>query len=145
MHVAFNAHSLRNMITYSRVKCALSFSAPPVFVANNKPVQIGHFGKGVKIEIYIYDQLNNSKVVITSMGTIIMIKPKIKGLHTHDTFHGVNITVPGIKYTFDLDLTSENNFTKYTVEACNDVGCNYFDVQVKSASKLIKSNLRHND
>lgn len=72
------------------------------------------------------------------MDTSIMIKAKIKSVHTHDTFHGVYITVPGIKYTFDLDLTSENSFTKYTVEACNDVGCNYFDVQVKSASKLTR-------
>lgn len=70
------------------------------------------------------------------MGTSIMIKAKIKSVHTHDTFHGVYITVPGLKYTFDLDLTSENSFMRYTAEACNDVGCNYFDVQVNSASKL---------
>ncbi|VDI51396.1 Hypothetical predicted protein [Mytilus galloprovincialis] len=113
--------------------------APPVFVADNKQVQIGHFGKSVEIEIYIYDKLNNSEVVIKSMGTSIMIKAKIKSVQTHDTFHGVYITVPGIKYTFDLDLTSENSFTKYTVEACNDVGCNYFDVQVKSANVGYKS------
>ncbi|CAG2222610.1 unnamed protein product [Mytilus edulis] len=114
------------------------------FVTDNKPVQIGHFGKSVEIELYIYDNLNNSKVVLKLMGTSIMIKAKIKSVHTHMIRSWGIYNCSGLKYTFDLDLTSENSFMRYTVEACNGVGCNYFDVQVKSANVSYKSGIFYN-
>ncbi|CAC5380188.1 unnamed protein product [Mytilus coruscus] len=71
--------------------------------------------------------------------TTVKVKPKMEKIITYDTFHGVNITVRGQRYTFELSLTSENEFTRYSAKACNYVGCNYFDIQVQSAYFSYKS------
>ncbi|XP_063411438.1 hemicentin-1-like [Mytilus trossulus] len=106
--------------------------ASPVFVSENKPIQVGTFGSGVEIKVTIYDKLYNSTVFIRNNGTTLEVKPTIENITTHDTLYGVNVRVTGIQYIFQLYLTSTNNFTNYTVEACNDVGCNYFYVKVIS-------------
>lgn len=113
----------------------LSIPAAPVFVAENKPIQIGKFERGVKFRVTIYDKLFSSIVLIKNNGTTLKIKPTIENITAHDILYGVNVRVPGIQYTFQLYLTSINDFTNYTVEACNNVGCNYFNVQVISAGK----------
>lgn len=113
------------------------FLAPPVFVADNKPGKIGQIGKRLELKIYVYDKFYNSKVVIKKFGTTVKITPNMTALlSTHDIFYGVYITVPGTQYTFYLHLRSKNDFTNYTVEACNVIGCNYFHVMVESTSKL---------
>ncbi|CAC5380205.1 unnamed protein product [Mytilus coruscus] len=109
-------------------------SGPPVFVSENKPVQIGEYGKTLELTICIYDKLQNSKVLLKQIDIPVKVKTILKRITTYDTFHGVLITVPGIQYTFYLLMTSADDFLKYTVEACNDVGCNYFDVKVKPAN-----------
>ncbi|CAC5380192.1 unnamed protein product [Mytilus coruscus] len=109
-------------------------SASPVFVADNTQVQIGQYGKIIKLTIIIYDKLYHSKVLIKKNGTTVRVKTRIDNITTHDIFYGANIRVFGMQYTFHLHLTSTSDFTSYMVEACNDVGCNHFYVQVQSAS-----------
>lgn len=98
-------------------------------------MQIGQFGKTLTITTIIYDKLNNSKVLVKRNDTTLRVTVMMKRITTHDTFHGVQITVPGIKCTFPLLFTLKEDFSKYTVEACNDVGCNEFNIKVKSESK----------
>ncbi|CAC5380200.1 unnamed protein product [Mytilus coruscus] len=131
--------TVSNGISYLEVKTkkkgqkVIKSHAPPVFVAYNKPVRNGQYGQKLKLKIHVYDRLYNCKVLIKMNDTTLKVKTKKEMIKTYDTFHGVNITVWGQQFTFDLPLTSENDFRNYTVEACNDVGCNYFDVQVQSA------------
>ncbi|VDI58039.1 Hypothetical predicted protein [Mytilus galloprovincialis] len=109
-------------------------SASPVFFADNEPVQIGQYGKIVELTIKVYDKTYNSKVFITKKGTTVRTKTRIENITTHDTFYGVKIRVSGIQYTIRMHLTSSKDFTNYTVEACNDIGCNHFHVLVQSAN-----------
>lgn len=110
-------------------------TAPPVFVAHNTPVQNGQYGKELELKIHVYDKFYNGTVSIKTKDTTVKMNAKMERIITYDIFHGVNITVWGQQFTMDLPLTSENDFGNYTLEACNIVGCNYFDVQVQSACK----------
>lgn len=117
----------------------LSIPASPVFFTDNEPVQIGQYGKIVELTIKFYDKLYNSTVFITKNGTTVRTNARIENITTHEIFYGVRIRVSGIQYTIPLQLTSANDFTNYTVEACNDIGCNNLYVQVQSASKLTQN------
>lgn len=117
------------------MKKYLYFLAPPVFVADNEPVQNRQYGKPLKLKINVYDKLYNCSVLIKMNDKTVKVKAKMEKIITYDTFHGVNITVRGQRYTFELPLTSENDFIRYSAEACNYIGCNYFDIQVQPPCK----------
>lgn len=127
--------SFINIIRFTLTKYVLSIPASPIFVADNTQVKVGQFGKIIKLTIKIYDKLFNTNVLIKKNGTNVIVIPTIKNITTRSTSFGVHIRVPGIQYTFPLHLTSAHDFTTYMVEACNEIGCNSFDVQVQSASK----------
>lgn len=56
----------------------------------------------------------------------------------HDIFQDVNVTVYGIKIIFQLTLDTAEDFTDYTIKACNQKGCNELTVKVKSECKSPK-------
>lgn len=118
----------------------MSVPASPIFVADNTPVKVGQFGKIINLTIKIYNKLYNTNVLIKKNGTTVTVIPTIDNITTHSKSFGVQIRVPGIQYTFPLHLTSAHDFTTYMVEACNKIGCNYFDVRVQSASKYTNKN-----
>lgn len=127
-----------------RLTHVLSIPASPVFFADNAPVQIGQYGTIGELTIKVYDKTYNSKLLIKNAGTTVRTMQSIENITTYDTFHGAKIRVYGIQYTIRMHLTSSKDFTNYTVEACNNIGCNHFHVLVQSASKLTQNLILEN-
>lgn len=113
--------------------CFRSFSVFPIFPTQNKGVQLGHYGEESNLTIYIYKQ--DAFKSIKKHGETLNLKIKKKKVKTSDSFHGINIMVFAMEYLIHLPAATEEDFTNYTIEACNHKSCNSFIVELKSASK----------
>ncbi|CAC5422725.1 unnamed protein product [Mytilus coruscus] len=56
-------------------------------------------------------------------------------IKTQDISHDVNVTVSGIKITFQLTLDKIEDFTVYTIKACNKMVCNELTVKITFANR----------
>lgn len=113
--------------------CIRSFSAFPIYLTQNKGVQYGQYGEESHLTTYIYK--HDALKSIKKHGEILKLKIKKRRVKTSDSFHGINIMVFAIEYLIYLPVATEEDFTNYTIEACNHKSCNSFIVEFKSASK----------
>lgn len=70
------------------------------------------------------------------------LQPQIskERVDTHDVLHEVNVTISAVKVVFDMGLAKRQQFGNYTIEACNEEGCNTYIVNMRSGGKPFLSN-----
>ncbi|VDI77322.1 Hypothetical predicted protein, partial [Mytilus galloprovincialis] len=117
---------------YQTGSVLLNNKAPPIFVSANRPIQYGRFGEKTNLRVHLYTTYGTIQTNISKRNEILKIHGRQKRILTHDMFHGVYVTVFGIKITFQLKLANIEDFTDYTIKACNNKGCNVFTVKVTS-------------
>ncbi|CAC5426783.1 unnamed protein product [Mytilus coruscus] len=110
---------------------------PPIFVNANKPIQFGRYGQKMNLTVLLYNKYGTIQTTISKLFKPLNTETRQETIKTQDISHDVNVTVSGIKITFQLTLDKIEDFTDYTIQACNEMGCNELTVKITSASKLI--------
>ncbi|XP_063411585.1 protein turtle-like [Mytilus trossulus] len=105
---------------------------PPIFVNANKPIQIGRYGQKMNITVLLYNKYDTIQTAISKLNKPLYTKTNQESIWTQDIFHDVNVTVSGVKITFQLTLVKTEDFTDYTIKACNKMGCNELLVKIIS-------------
>ncbi|XP_052079064.1 uncharacterized protein LOC127717466 [Mytilus californianus] len=105
---------------------------PPIFVNANKPIQYGRYGQKIQLKVQLYNKYGTIQTTISKQNETLDIHGRQERILTQDMFHGVNVTVSGIKITFRLTLAKIKDFTDYTIKACNNKECNVYTVKVTS-------------
>ncbi|XP_052103117.1 uncharacterized protein LOC127736595 [Mytilus californianus] len=103
---------------------------PPIFVNSNNEVQDGRFGQTINLTVIVYNKFGWIQAYISKLNESLNIPARQHRILTRELFHNVNVTVTGIQVTFQMILDKENDFTNYTIKACNKEGCNEFIVQI---------------
>ncbi|CAG2229375.1 unnamed protein product [Mytilus edulis] len=103
---------------------------PPIFVSSNNEVQDGRFGQKFNLTVMLYNKFGRIQAYISKLNESLNISANKQLILTHELSHNVNITVSGIKVTFQMILDKDDDFTNYTIKACNEEGCNEFIVQI---------------
>ncbi|XP_052079069.1 uncharacterized protein LOC127717469 [Mytilus californianus] len=117
---------------YQKGSVRITNKAPPIFVNANKPIQYGRYGQKIKLKVQLYNKYGTIQTTISKLNEPLNIHGRQERILTHDMFHGVDVTVSGIKITFRLTLAKIEDFTDYTIKACNNITCNVFTVKVTS-------------
>ncbi|VDI11165.1 Hypothetical predicted protein [Mytilus galloprovincialis] len=117
---------------YQKGSVLLNNKASPIFVNGNKPIQYGQYGEKTNLEVYLYNTYGTIQTTISKRNEILNIHGRQEKVQTQDMFYDINVTVSGIKITFLLTLGRIDDFTDYTITACNYWGCNVFMVKVTS-------------
>ncbi|CAC5383250.1 unnamed protein product [Mytilus coruscus] len=115
-----------------QVQFCAKFIFFPVYPTQNKGVQYGQYGEESHLTIYIYK--HDAFKSIQKHGETLNLERKKKRVKTSDSFHGINIMVFAIEYWIHLPVATEEDFTNYTIEACNRENCNSFIVEFKSVN-----------
>lgn len=97
---------------------------------SNKEIQNGLFGQKFNLTVMLYNKFGRIQAYISKLNESLNISANKQLILTHELSHNVNITVSGIKVTFQMILDKEDDFTNYTIKACNEEGCNEFIVQI---------------
>lgn len=88
----------------------------------------------IDLTVLVYNNFGSIMTTISKQNESLNIQAKRENSSMNDVFHGVKITVSGIKITFQLSLNTDADFTSYFINVCNLKGCNVFSVQVKLGS-----------
>ncbi|VDI70161.1 Hypothetical predicted protein [Mytilus galloprovincialis] len=122
-----------NGILYQKGSVVLNNKAPPIFVNANTQIQYGHYGQKMYLNVQLYNnKYDTIRTAIAKQNHPINLPGRQERIITHDRFHGINVTVPGLNITFLLTLGGIEDFADYTITACNYWGCNDFTVKVTS-------------
>ncbi|CAC5393264.1 NEGR1 [Mytilus coruscus] len=103
---------------------------PPIFVNSNNEVQNGRFGQKINLTVISYNKFGRIQAYISKLNESLNIPANQQRIIIRELFHNVNITVSGIQVTFQIILDTNDDFTNYTIKACNMEGCNEFIVQI---------------
>ncbi|XP_063418428.1 uncharacterized protein LOC134701226 [Mytilus trossulus] len=103
---------------------------PPIFVSSNNEVQDGRYGQKINLTVILYNKFGRIQTYISKLNESLNISANQQLILTHELSHNVNITVSGIKVTFQMILDKDDDFTNYTIKACNEEGCNEFIVEI---------------
>ncbi|CAC5383236.1 unnamed protein product [Mytilus coruscus] len=103
---------------------------PPIFVNSNNEVQNGRFGQKINLTVILYNKFGRIQAYISKLNESLNIHANQQRIIIRELFHNVNITVSGIQVTFQIILDTNDDFTNYTIKACNMEGCNEFIVQI---------------
>ncbi|XP_076088491.1 nephrin-like [Mytilus galloprovincialis] len=108
---------------------------PPIFVNANKPIQIGCYGQKLNLTVLLYNKYGTMETTISNPNKPLYTDIYQQMIQTQDIFHDVNVTVSGVKITFQLTLNKAEDFTDYTIKACNEIGCNKLTVEITSENR----------
>ncbi|VDI11168.1 Hypothetical predicted protein [Mytilus galloprovincialis] len=117
---------------YQKGSVLLRHKESPIFVNANEPIQYGRYGEKTNLKVHLYNKYGTIQTTISKRNEILNIHGRQEKVLTQDIFHDINVTVSGIKITFLLTLGRIDDFTDYTIKACNNKGCNVFTVKVTS-------------
>lgn len=79
--------------------------APPIFVNANKPIQYGHYGQKMYLNVQLYNhKYDTIHTAIAKQNHPINLLGRQERIITHDRFHGIDITVSGLNITFLLTM-----------------------------------------
>ncbi|VDI50285.1 Hypothetical predicted protein [Mytilus galloprovincialis] len=106
---------------------------PPIFMSSNNEVQDGRFGQKINLTVILYNKFGRIQAYISKPNESLNISANQQLILTNELSHNVNITVSGIKVTFQMILDKDDDFTNYTIKACNKEGCNKFIVEIISS------------
>ncbi|CAG2207352.1 unnamed protein product [Mytilus edulis] len=95
----------------------------PIFVNSNKAIEFGLYGQIIDLTVLVYNNGGSIMTNISKQDESLNIQGKRENSSMNDVFHGIKITVSGIKITFQLSLKTEADFTSYFINACNQKGC----------------------
>ncbi|CAC5372145.1 unnamed protein product [Mytilus coruscus] len=109
---------------------------PPVFVNANKPIQFGRYGQRMNLTVFLYNKYGTIQTTISKQNETLHTHGRQETIQTHDIFHDVNVTVSGIKITYLLTVDTIEDFTDYTIKACNGNGCNELTVKIQLTYRL---------
>ncbi|XP_052079066.1 uncharacterized protein LOC127717467 isoform X2 [Mytilus californianus] len=119
---------------YQKGTALINDRVPPIFVNANKPIQFGSYGQKMNLTVHLYNKYGTIQTTISKLNETLNIHGRQERILTQDVFHGVNVTVSGIKITFQLTLDKIEDLTEYTTKACNEKGCNDLTVKIKLTS-----------
>ncbi|CAG2226569.1 CADM4 [Mytilus edulis] len=117
---------------YQKGTALVHNKVPPIFVNANKPIQIGCYGKKLNLTVLLYNKYGTMETTISKPNKPLYTDIYQESIQTQDIFHDVNVTVFGVKITFQLTLNKAEDFTDYTIKACNEIGCNKLTVEITS-------------
>lgn len=106
-------------------------------------VQYGLFDNvaSVHVEIYSNTEMVSGTIQISdSKGNETSFREKTKVIG-YVIFHGVKITVLGLKLYFDIHIQNNDQFNNYTAMVCNTMGCNNMTLELREASKYLEINI----
>ncbi|CAC5372146.1 CADM4 [Mytilus coruscus] len=106
---------------------------PPIFVITNKPIQFGRYGQKMNLTVLLYNKYGTIQTTISKQNEPLHTETIQETIKTQDISHDVILTVSGIKITFQLTLDKIEDFTDYTIKACNEMGCNELTVKITPA------------
>ncbi|CAC5372894.1 unnamed protein product [Mytilus coruscus] len=104
---------------------------PPKFVNSNKQIQIGRYGKEINLTVLVYNKYGTLKTNLSKRNKSLNAHGIQESIQIHEMVYGVNVTMACIEITFQLTLDEIEDFTDYTLEACNKKGCNELTVKIK--------------
>ncbi|CAC5407978.1 unnamed protein product [Mytilus coruscus] len=107
---------------------------PPIFVIANKPIKFGCYGQKMNLTVLLYNKYGTIQTTISKLSEPLYTETRQAMIKTQDISHDVNVTVSGIKRTFQLTLDKTEDFTDYTKKACNEMGCNELTVKITCAN-----------
>lgn len=119
-------HSIHNII--------IILLAPPIFLATNRRVQFGQYGRDLNITVVLYSKLDIIQLNVSKLNKTLKPNITMSRFHTPDLFRGLDVRVSEITVVFSLGLATKEDFVNYTIDACNREGCNAYYVYLKSAS-----------
>ncbi|VDI57359.1 Hypothetical predicted protein [Mytilus galloprovincialis] len=106
---------------------------PPIFSNGNKPIQFGRYAQKMNLTVLMNNKFGTIQTYyISKQNETLDIQGRQEKIKLHDIVQDVNVTVSGIKIIFQLTLYTAEDFTDYTIKACNQKGCNELTVKVKS-------------
>lgn len=108
---------------------------PPIFLNSNNAVQ---YGQTIVYTMLLYNRFGTIKTYILHQNESLNIPTIQERIITHDLFYDVNVTIYGIKITFEQILDMDD-ITNYSIIACNQNGCNEVVVQIIPSSMLVLS------
>ncbi|XP_052079070.1 uncharacterized protein LOC127717470 [Mytilus californianus] len=120
---------------YQKGSVLINNKVPPTFVNSNKQIQIGRYGKEINLTVLVYNKYGKLKTNLSKQNKYLNAHEIQEMIRIQAMVYGVNITVACIKITFQLTLDEIEDFTDYTIEACNKKGCNKLTVKIKSENR----------
>lgn len=105
---------------------------PPIFFTNNQRVQYVQYAREFNITVLLFTRTSNIQLNISSHYRYLQPRITKEIVDTQDILHGVNVTVSAFKVVFYMGLATRKHFGNYTIEACNNEGCNMYIVYIKS-------------
>ncbi|CAC5372896.1 unnamed protein product [Mytilus coruscus] len=87
----------------------------------------------MNLTVLLYNKYGTIQTTKSKLNENLHTETRQKTIKTQDISHDVNVTVSGIKITFQLTLENIEDFTDYTIKACDEMGCNELTVKITSA------------
>ncbi|CAC5418263.1 unnamed protein product [Mytilus coruscus] len=118
---------------------------PPKFVNSNKQIQIGRYGKEINLTVLVYNKYGTLKTNLSKRNKSLNAHEIQESIEIHEMVYDVNVTLACITITFQLTLDEIEDFTDYTIEACNKKGCHQLTVKIKSENKRKREKWRRSE
>ncbi|CAC5383632.1 unnamed protein product [Mytilus coruscus] len=107
---------------YQKGTVLINDQGPPIFVKANKRIQFGQYGQKINLSVFLYNKFGNIQTRISNQNMDLKIQSTEENIQKYDLFHNVNVTVNGIKISFQMVLNKSEDFKDYTIKACNQIG-----------------------
>lgn len=103
---------------------------------SNNEVQDGRFGQKINLTVILYNKFGRIQAYISKLNESLNIPARQQRTLIREQFHNVNVTISGIQVTFQIILHTYDDFTNYTITACNKEGCYEFIVYIMLTGML---------
>ncbi|CAC5393252.1 [Mytilus coruscus] len=117
---------------YQEGAVLIQSTVPPIFVSTNQRVQYGQYERELNITVLLFNRSGNILLNISNHNQYLQPRITKERVDTQDVLHGVHVTVSAVKVVFYMGLATKEHFGNYTIEACNNEGCNTYIVYMRS-------------
>ncbi|CAC5393283.1 unnamed protein product [Mytilus coruscus] len=130
-----NGVSSKNGNIFQTRQISIPYEGQPMFVFGDDKTHYGQYGKEINVAFNIFSS-SELRVTIVKMNRRLTFKALVKTYNStyqgYLKFHGLNITILCTKFSFSFLLSGTDDFTSYTVEVCNEHGCNNSVIEIVS-------------